>query len=86
MALAVDRFELLEREIMSALSYSRDLLAIVGTAYAARRFFSLAYELCKTVSTFGISSLSSPNFVQLYGKWAGVLQRPDFNLLVPAEA
>jgi hypothetical protein len=72
MALAEDSFGLLAKEVISMLSSARDWLAVVGTAYAARKTFSLLYALCKTFGTYGASLLSEQDLVCQYGKWAGL--------------
>jgi len=72
MALAVDRFGLLEREILSILHSTRDVLAVVGSIYAAKKVLLSVYELCKTFGTYSMSSFGSPDLTRQYGKWAGI--------------
>jgi 17beta-estradiol 17-dehydrogenase / very-long-chain 3-oxoacyl-CoA reductase len=70
MALSVDRFELLAKEIISLLSSARDLLALVGTIVAVRKSLSVACRLASTLNTYALSHITRPNFTQRYGEWA----------------
>jgi len=71
MALVVDRFEYLAREIISTLTSARDALAVIGTLYAARKSLSVLCRLLTTLKTYGIAPSWCPDFRQRYGEWAG---------------
>jgi len=71
MALVVDRFEYLATEIITTLSSARDVLAAIGTLYAARKSLSVLYRLLSTLKTYGIAPSWLPNLRQRYGEWAG---------------
>jgi len=71
MALAVDRFEYLASEIISTLTSARDVLAAIGTLYAARTALSVVYRLLTTLKTYGIAPSLRYDLRQRYGQWAG---------------
>jgi len=71
MALVVDRFEYLAREIISTLTSARDVLAVVGTLYAARKSLSVLCRLLTTLKTYGVGPSWFPDLRQRYGEWAG---------------
>lgn len=71
MALVVDRFDYLAREIISTLTSARDALAVVGTLYAARKTLSILCRLLTTLKTYGIAPSWCSDFRQRYGEWAG---------------
>jgi len=71
MALVVDSFEYLAREIISTLTSARDVLAVIGTLYAARKSLSVACRLVTTLKTYGIAPSWRSDFRLRYGEWAG---------------
>ena len=72
MALSVDRFVYLEREILSLCSAGRDWLALAGAFWLTRRTLSLLGNVLAALKTYGVSSIAgSPDLVKKYGKWAG---------------
>jgi len=71
MALVVDRFDFLAREIISTLTSARDALAVVGTLYAARKSLSVLCRLLTTLKTYCIAPVWIPDLRQHYGEWAG---------------
>ena len=72
MALAVDRFDYLAREIIETLTSARDVLAAIGTLYAARKSLSVLCRLFTTLKMYGIAPSWRPDFRQRYGEWAGL--------------
>jgi len=71
MALAVDSFDYLAKEIISTLTSARDALAVVGTLYAARKSLSVLCRLLTTLKTYGIAPSWCPDLKHRYGEWAG---------------
>jgi len=71
MALAVDRFEYLAREIIATLTSARDVLAAVGTLYAASKSVSVLSRLFSTLKTFGLAPSWRGDYKRHYGHWAG---------------
>jgi len=71
MALAVDRFEFLANEIISTLTSFRDVLAAIGTLYAARKSLCVMWRLFTATKTYGLAPSWRSDFRQRYGQWAG---------------
>ena len=71
MALVVDSFEYLAKEIISTLTSARDVLAAIGTLYAARKSLSVLCRLLTTLKTYGLAASWRADFRQRYGEWAG---------------
>jgi len=72
MALAVDSFQYLAREIISTLTSARDVLAVIGMVYAAKKSFSVLYRLLSTLKIYGVAPSWFPaDLRQRYGEWAG---------------
>jgi len=82
MALVVDRFEYLAREIISTLTSARDVFAAIGTLYAARKSLSLLCRLFTTLKTYGLAPSWHADFRQRYGEWAGRWAWHPVSLLV----
>ena len=85
MALVVDRFEFLAREIISTLTSARDVLAAIGTLYAARKSLSVLCRLLTTLKIYGIAPSWCADFRQRYGEWAGRWAWDPLSLLVSRE-
>jgi len=72
MALSVDRFSLLEKEIFELFSTARDVLTVVGTLWVTRKALSTAVCVLSALKTYALPSMMPPvNLVKKYGKWAG---------------
>ena len=78
MAAAVDSFELLSKEIIAAFTSVRDVLAIVGTAFAAKRTLALSGTAWEVLRVHILARIfPQRNLAKRYGPWAGG-HRPVF--------
>ena len=72
MAAAVDSFGLLSREIIAVFTSVRDVLAIVGTAFAAKRTLTLSGTALEVLRVHVLARLfPQRNLTKRYGPWAG---------------
>ena len=72
MAAAVDSFDFLAREIIGVFTSIRDILALVGAAFAAKRTLSLSGTAWEVIRVHGLARLfPERNFAKRYGPWAG---------------
>lgn len=70
---AVDRFNLLYREISRSFSFYIEALAVVGAWYTVRKCVSLAFDAYSMLRLHFIPKLGSKiDLVKQYGKWAVV--------------
>ena len=70
---AVDRFELLLREIFHYFSHIRDSFAILGAVYAARKTLKTSWSLLNALNVHFLSRLSQKcNLTEKFGEWAGM--------------
>ena len=72
---AVDRFELLLREIFNYFSHIRDSFALLGAVYAARKTLKTSWSLLNALNVHFLSRLSQKcDLTEKFGEWAGKLQ------------
>ncbi|NWX03485.1 HSDL1 protein, partial [Caloenas nicobarica] len=75
---AVDRFNLLYREISRSFSFYIEALAVVGAWYTVRKCVSLAFDTYSMLRLHFIPKLGSKiDLVKQYGKWAVVTGSTD---------
>ena len=70
MALGVDSFSFLLNEVSYLFTKTKDILALLGAAYAIYQTANGLIELYKVGRNHIISSLIHQDFVKKYGKWA----------------
>ena len=73
MALTVDSFDLLAREIIRNVSSVRDALALIGIYYSAKKILAVACSLYEATKVHGISKFGSVKFSKKFGPWAGTV-------------
>ena len=72
MALTVDSFEFLLKEITVVTTDIRDGLALIGAVYTSSKLCYISWSLYKFLRTHGVARFSHKNFKQKYGgDWAG---------------
>ena len=54
------------------LSTCRNLLALVGAIYLAKKAFDLALTAFDGLKIHGLSRIKKTRLVETYGKWAGI--------------
>ncbi|KAK2171055.1 hypothetical protein NP493_1109g00058 [Ridgeia piscesae] len=73
MAAAVDSFEFLAQEIIGVFTSIRDVLALVGVAFAAKRTLTLSGTAWQVIRVHGLARLfPERNLAKRYGPWAVV--------------
>ena len=73
MALAVDNFELLFKEIIKLTTSVKDAFALIGVAYTSHKLIYFSWSLYKVIKTHGVARFSHKHFKQNYGgDWAGI--------------
>ena len=73
MALAVDRFDFLAKEILPYLSCFTDTFAALGAAYTIKKTITLSLRVLSVFKIYGLSRIYQPNLKKKYGPWAGVI-------------
>ena len=72
MAAAVDSFEFLAREIIGVFTSIRDVLALVGVAFAAKRSLTFSGTAWQVIRVHGLARFfPERNLAKRYGPWAG---------------
>lgn len=70
MAVAVDSFSYLLNETIAVFSRARDVLAVLGAAYAIYKTTNGIVEFAKVGRTHLVSSVLKQDLAKRYGKWA----------------
>ena len=71
MALAVDRFDFLAREVLALFSSFRDGLAVIGACFAAKRTLQLSWNVYRALKVHAVARCFHTDLVKQYGSWAG---------------